>query len=90
MVANNLFSAKIQRRLASNIPPRPIVDVSFDDSYEYLNQLCQNEKEVYRVLIHSSGSSARQPNQKDNGEQDQCSIIFPGVASSCTKAKHLL
>lgn len=49
------FSAKIQRRLASSVPPRPIVEIGFDDSYVYLNQLCQNGKEVYRVLDQPDG-----------------------------------
>lgn len=55
VAVNTAFSAKIQRRLASSVPPRPIVEIWFDDSYVYLNQLCQNGKEVYRVLDHPDG-----------------------------------
>lgn len=51
------FSSKIQRRLASSIPPRPIVEISFDDSFLYLNQICHNGKEVYRMLKHPNGSN---------------------------------
>lgn len=50
-------NAKIQRRLASSIPPRPIVKICFDDAYEYLRQLCQNGKEVYQILEHPSGNN---------------------------------
>lgn len=57
VAVNDSFSAKIQRRLASSIPPRPIVEISFEESYVYLNQLCRNGKEVYRALIHPSGSN---------------------------------
>lgn len=55
VAVNTAFSAKIQRRLASSVPPRPIVEIGFDDSYVYLTQLCQNGKEVYRVLDHPDG-----------------------------------
>ena len=57
VAVNSSFSAKIQRRLASSVPPRPIVEIGFDDSYVYLNQLCQNGKEVHRVLDHPDGSN---------------------------------
>ena len=55
VTVNTSFSTKIQRRLASSVPPRPIVEIGFNDSYVYLNQLCQNGKEVYRVLNNSEG-----------------------------------
>ena len=44
------FSAKIQRRLASSVPPRPIVSISFENAYAQLSQICQNGSEVYQVL----------------------------------------
>ena len=44
------FSAKIQRRLASSVPPRPVVNVCFEDAHAYLSQLCQNGTEAYRIL----------------------------------------
>lgn len=34
------FSTKIQRRLASTVPPRPIVELDFKDAFEKLKQLC--------------------------------------------------
>lgn len=55
VAVNNSFSAKIQRRLASSVPPRPIVEIGFDEAFVYLNQLFQNGKEVYRVLDHPDG-----------------------------------
>lgn len=47
--ANHSFSAKIQRKLASNVPPRPIVESSFEDAYVYFRKLCENGREVYCV-----------------------------------------
>lgn len=55
VAVNTSFSSKIQRRLASSVPPRPIVEIGFDESYLYLTQLCQNGKEVHRVSNHPDG-----------------------------------
>ena len=49
------FSIKIQRRLASSVPPRPIVKISFDDSYAYLTKLCQYGEEAYRIFNYRGG-----------------------------------
>ena len=51
------FSAKIQRRLASSVPPRPVVDISFEEASSYLSRLCQNGLEAYRILdFHGSSN----------------------------------
>lgn len=50
------FSVKIQRRLASSVPPRPIVSISFDDAYTFLCRLCQHAKEAYGVLDYHGGA----------------------------------
>lgn len=53
------FSAKIQRRLASSVPPRPVVNVSFEDACAYLSNLCRYGAEAYRVLdLHSSSNTS--------------------------------
>ncbi|KAL9614381.1 MAG: hypothetical protein Q9167_001110 [Letrouitia subvulpina] len=51
------FSAKIQRRLASSVPPRPIVDISFEHAHAHLKQICQNGSEVYRALDYHGSSN---------------------------------
>lgn len=51
------FSTKIQRRLANTVPPRPIVKFSFEESYEFLYQLCQNGKESFRAIDCPDGNS---------------------------------
>jgi len=40
------FSTKIQRRLASTVPPRPIVEVDFREALEKLKQLCLDCEEA--------------------------------------------
>lgn len=57
LAVKSSFSAKIQRRLASSVPPRPIVDMSFEDACAYLSKLCQYGAEAYRVLdFHGSSN----------------------------------
>ncbi|KAF1952010.1 amino-acid N-acetyltransferas-like protein subunit Mak10 [Byssothecium circinans] len=42
------FSTKLQRRLASTVPPRPIVELDFTDALEKLKQLCTDCEEATR------------------------------------------
>lgn len=44
------FSTKIQRRLASTVPPRPIVELEFKDAFEKLKQLCTDCEEATRFI----------------------------------------
>ena len=44
------FSVKLQRKLASTIPPRPIVQLSFDDAFGHLSRLFHDGQEVINVL----------------------------------------
>jgi N-alpha-acetyltransferase 35, NatC auxiliary subunit len=54
---NPAFSAKIQRRLASTIPPRPIVEISFEQTYEELRRTCQYMGEANRLKQYYGGSN---------------------------------
>ena len=49
------FSIKIQRRLASTVPPRPIVNISFNDTHEYLRKLTKDGHEAKRILRCQTG-----------------------------------
>lgn len=51
------FSTKIQRRLANTVPPRPIVQISFRESHQFLYQMCQNGKEIFRAIDCPDGNS---------------------------------
>ena len=54
--SENSFSIKIQRKLASSVPPRPIVKISFDEALRGLSSICQNGRDAYRILNSHSGS----------------------------------
>ncbi|KAK7228892.1 hypothetical protein V2G26_001062 [Clonostachys chloroleuca] len=47
------FSAKLQRKLASTIPPRPIVQLGFDDAFGNLTRLFQDGLEIIGVLHYT-------------------------------------
>ena len=51
------FSMKIQRRLASSVPPRPIVEADFDTATTFLGRLHEDGVEVESVLSCSKLSS---------------------------------
>ncbi|KAI9782199.1 MAG: hypothetical protein M1839_005313 [Geoglossum umbratile] len=50
------FSVKIQRKLASTIPPRPMVNISFDNALSHLKRLCQDGTDL-AVVLNFCGSS---------------------------------
>ena len=50
------FGIKIQRKLASSVPPRPIVMISFDEALTRLNGLCQNGRDAYRIFDSRTGT----------------------------------
>ncbi|CAJ2511036.1 Uu.00g066610.m01.CDS01 [Anthostomella pinea] len=51
------FSTKLQRRLASTMPPRPIVELSFEECYGHFKLLFQDGIEVTDVLKYSDPQS---------------------------------
>ncbi|ROV89101.1 hypothetical protein VMCG_09846 [Cytospora schulzeri] len=51
------FSVKLQRRLASTMPPRPIVQLSFEDAYSHLKRLFVDGIEVTDVLKYNDSQS---------------------------------
>lgn len=51
------FSVKLQRKLASTVPPRPVVAIEFDDAYQHLKKLCTDGLVVTEVLdFHDTNS----------------------------------
>lgn len=44
------FSLKIQRKLASTLPPRPMVDVSPDDALAHLTRLCEDAIDLKETI----------------------------------------
>ncbi|KAK3387459.1 Mak10 subunit, NatC N-terminal acetyltransferase-domain-containing protein [Podospora didyma] len=51
------FSTKIQRRLASTMPPRPIVQLSFEETYGHFKRLFNDGIDVLKVLDYTDSQS---------------------------------
>ncbi|KAG5932158.1 hypothetical protein E4U53_001457 [Claviceps sorghi] len=50
---DDAFSMKLQRKLASTMPPRPIVQLKFDDAFGHLSRLFKDGSEVIGVLDYT-------------------------------------
>lgn len=50
---DDAFSMKLQRKLASTVPPRPIVQLNFDDAFSHLSRLFRDGSEVIGVLEYT-------------------------------------
>ncbi|KAJ5723502.1 hypothetical protein N7488_001537 [Penicillium malachiteum] len=44
------FSLKIQRKLASTVPPRPIVHIKHEDALDHLKRLCKDAIDMQQIL----------------------------------------
>jgi len=44
------FSAKLQRKLASTVPPRPVIQLTFEEAYKELVQLHNDVLEAFKVF----------------------------------------
>ncbi|KAK5800792.1 hypothetical protein VI817_003004 [Penicillium citrinum] len=51
------FSLKIQRRLASTVPPRPIVHISAEDALVHLKRLCQDAIDMQEMMDYRGPSN---------------------------------
>lgn len=51
------FSVKIQRKLASTVPPRPIVQVGQEVSFDHLERLCRDAAVAVEVLNYYDSHS---------------------------------
>ena len=51
------FSVKLQRKLASTVPPRPIVQVSGEAAFDHLERLCRDASAVVEALDYHGSHS---------------------------------
>jgi len=51
------FSLKIQRKLASTVPPRPMVQIASDDALAHLKRLCQDAIDMQQMLDYRGPSN---------------------------------
>ena len=76
----NAFSVKIQRQLASTVPPRPIVEVSQEAAYDHLVHLCQDASDMLDVLnyydSHSMLVSIYHPRINYNTNSNQTFVML--------------
>lgn len=56
VASEDSFGIKIQRKLASSVPPRPIVKISFDDALTILKGICKDGRDSYRILDCRTGT----------------------------------
>ncbi|EGZ69947.1 Mak10-domain-containing protein [Neurospora tetrasperma FGSC 2509] len=51
------FSTKLQRKLASSMPPRPIVTLSFDEAAKHFKKLCSDAIDAIKILDYHDSQS---------------------------------
>ncbi|CAG8947808.1 unnamed protein product [Penicillium salamii] len=51
------FSLKIQRKLASTVPPRPMVNLSSEDALAHLERLCKDAIDMQQMLDYTGPSN---------------------------------
>lgn len=51
------FSTKLQRKLASSMPPRPIVTLSFDEAAKHFMKLCNDAIDAVKILDYHDSQS---------------------------------
>lgn len=51
------FSSKLQRKLASTVPPRPVVTIAFETAYDHLERLCHDGRALIEVLNYNDSHS---------------------------------
>ena len=51
------FSVKIQRKLASTVPPRPIVEISQEAAFDHFERLCRDGSVAVEVLTYFDSHS---------------------------------
>ncbi|KAL8833043.1 MAG: hypothetical protein Q9170_004548 [Blastenia crenularia] len=57
MTMREAFSIRIQHTLASSVPPRPMVEISFINASMFLKDMCRDASEVYDILGCQGSSS---------------------------------
>ncbi|GAO14205.1 hypothetical protein UVI_02001620 [Ustilaginoidea virens] len=72
---DDAFSPKLQRKLASTMPPRPIVKLGFDDAFGHLFRLFKDGSEVMNVLEYTDSQCLQasaplsQPKEAEKGRK---------------------
>ncbi|CCX30815.1 Similar to N-alpha-acetyltransferase 35, NatC auxiliary subunit; acc. no. Q7T322 [Pyronema omphalodes CBS 100304] len=51
------WSMSIQRKLASSVPPRPLVDLPFSEAISTVRKLCTETHDIYKLLDYAGASN---------------------------------
>ncbi len=51
------FSVKLQRKLASTVPPRPVVTIAFEAAFKHLERLCHDGRALTEILNYHDSHS---------------------------------
>ncbi|KAJ9215118.1 hypothetical protein DTO166G4_3196 [Paecilomyces variotii] len=55
----NAFSLKIQRKLASTVPPRPMVKISHEDALDHVKRFCRDAIDIQEILDYRGPENLR-------------------------------
>lgn len=53
------FSLKIQKRLASTVPPKPMVKIKFEDAIDHLTRFCQDFIDAQTIVDYTGTHNLR-------------------------------
>jgi hypothetical protein len=51
------WSVSVQRKLASSVPPRPLVETPFSEAIARLKQLCSETVDMLKILNYAGASN---------------------------------
>ncbi|KAF8245835.1 Mak10-domain-containing protein [Wilcoxina mikolae CBS 423.85] len=53
----NAWSLSVQRKLASSVPPRPLVELPFVEATTTLKQLCTETRDIFKILDYAGATN---------------------------------
>lgn len=68
------FSLKIQRKLASTVPPRPMVKISHEDALDHLKRFCRDAIDIQEILDYRGPENLRVWYSKEDTEQTEANM----------------
>ena len=55
--AREAWSVSVLRKLASPVPPRPLIDLPFGDAVAALRQLCTDTQDIFKILDYAGAQN---------------------------------
>ena len=56
---DDAFSLKIQKRLASTVPPKPMIKIKFEDAIDHLTRFCQDFIDAQTIVGYTGTHNLR-------------------------------